>query len=456
MAKEVDLKKKVVAQTPSAPVKPNKPDPSGLRIPPPTQPPGRQIPLAPGQVLHGPGSKNPALTPMELAALTKIGWKPGDPVPSSIPPEVIEIAQQIHDEALVPTPPIDPNSPRTVLEVVDVSQVSPEKRAEVDRVLKDAAAFMRAQRAAPATPPVARKAPAAPPPSEEDVTVASQAIPGWKPPNDPGYQPAIPTYPDLRKKRPEPPAPPPAEEPSDPMAAMGIDLDRLGDGDELVVELPTSRDEQPKVREEAAGEAEAPAPSAVGATAPVTECPHCGWSLELPDIPEPDYGEKQAFLQSILGQKSFIKEYDLLGGALKVRFRTLNVREIDIIYRQVFLERERGVVQTIDDYWERTNRYRLYLQTCQLTSASFHHDLPDGYDAETSPHAEAHWKFDPPEDPRETGLPIIESYFVDCILTTEHLNRAINNQCLRFNRLVAKLEAMIDNSDFWRPTEALS
>jgi hypothetical protein len=32
----------------------------------------------------------------------------------------------------------------------------------------------------------------------------------------------------------------------------------------------------------------------------------------------------------------------------------------------------------------------------------------------------------------------------------------VNNQCAMFNRLVAKLEALVDNSDFWQPTGAPS
>ncbi len=450
MAKDVDLRKRVVPQTTAAPQKPERADPSGLRIPPAAQAPRRGMPLAPGQVIRAGASNQPAMTPMELAALTQMGWKPGDPIPESIPPEIAAIATQIRDEALRPMPPIDPNTPRTKLEVVDIAQTSPQKQAEVRQVLKDAADYLRR----PQDPPVVSKAPAAAPVAEEDVTIASQAIPGWTPPGDPGYKPAIPTYPDLRRKPAKPVAPEPepvANEPTDPLAALGISPEQLEDTDQLIVELPTTRGAQPQVQAPVAAAPEEQ-PSATGATPTLTDCPHCGWQLHLPDIAEPSYGEKQSFLQSILGQKPYIRDYELLGGALTVRFRTLTVKEIDVIYHQVFLERERGTIQTIDDYWERINRYRLYLQTCQVATSTFRHDLPDGYSQETNPFAEAHWQFDPPEDPRETGLPIIETYFVEHVLNTEHLNRSVNNQCLRFNRLVARLEALMDNSDFWKPT----
>lgn len=443
MAKDVDLRKRVVPQPTATPPKPERADPSGLRIPPAAQAPRRGMPLAPGQVIRAGASNQPAMTPMELAALTEMGWKPGDPIPESIPPEIVAIATQIRNEALRPVPPIDPATPPTKLEVVDISQVSPQKQAEVRQALRDAADYLRT----PQAPPRVSKAP----PPEENVTVASQAIPGWTPPGDPGYKPSIPTYPDLRRKPAQPvvPEPEPESEPTDPLAALGVSAEQLEGTDQLIVELPTTREAQPKVQ---VAETPAETPSETGATPALTDCPHCGWQLHLPDIAEPGYSEKQSFLQSILGQKPYVREYSLLGGALTVRFRTLTVKEIDVIYHQVFLERERGTIQTIDDYWERINRYRLYLQTCQVASATFRHDLPDGYSQETNPFAEAHWQFDPPEDPRETGLPIIEGYFVEHVLSTEHLNRAVNNQCLRFNRLVAKLEALMDNSDFWKPT----
>jgi hypothetical protein len=160
-----------------------------------------------------------------------------------------------------------------------------------------------------------------------------------------------------------------------------------------------------------------------------------------------------AFIQAILGQKPFIRDYLLLGGKLRIRFRTLTVREIDTIYKQVLLEQERGLVTTMEDYVERLSRYRLYLQTIQVVAApSFQHDLPDGYDQETNPHAEAFYKFEAPADPRETALPQIEDFMVTDVFRTEMIQRIAHNQMLRFNRLVAKLEALVDNSDFWQPT----
>ena len=145
-----------------------------------------------------------------------------------------------------------------------------------------------------------------------------------------------------------------------------------------------------------------------------------------------------------------------MDGAVRMRFRTLTTKEIDTIYKQVFHERDLGIILTPEDYWERINRYRLYLQLTQLISSAFHHDLPDGYDAQSNPHAEGFWEFDPPKNPQATGLPQIELFMNGELLRTETIQRVVNHQCGQFNRLVARLEALVDNSDFWKPIESRS
>lgn len=415
MAKNVDLRNRVVHNPAEPPKKPPKADPSGLKVPPAA------------------GSKPvPKLTPLEQQALEQSGWKPGQPVPDELPAHVAAMAQQLHAQAGQPQ--------MSKVETVDVLQEAPDAQL---RILRSA----QAKKAAPDVSSMLREPPA--------VDMASQAVPGWKPPNMPGYTPVVQNpeaeLPTGKQTRPGP-------DPRDPLG-LGIDLDTLGDNEEIVVQLPTEPGQQQKVEvrsktdEPQTSPAQDPQPSMTSGSLADTECPHCGWTLSMPDIPEPAYHEKQAFLQAVLGQKPFIKQYELLGGALRVRFRTLATKEVDTIYRQVMLERQKGLVSTVEDYWEKINRYRLYLQTCHLSSEHFQHDLPDGYDRETNPNAEGVWQFDPVEDdPRETGLPQIEQHFLRSVFTTEVIHRTINNQCSRFNRLVAKLEAMMDNSDFWRQT----
>ena len=141
-----------------------------------------------------------------------------------------------------------------------------------------------------------------------------------------------------------------------------------------------------------------------------------------------------------------------MGGQLIVRIRTLSSREIDTIYQQVAYEKASGLYSEAMESWGAVNRYRNYLQLQCLNGEGLCCDLPDGYDRETNPHAEAFWSFSSPDNPRETGLPQIAKYITQEVLNTEMLERVVSVTCNNFNRLVARLEALVDNSDFWQPT----
>jgi len=181
-------------------------------------------------------------------------------------------------------------------------------------------------------------------------------------------------------------------------------------------------------------------------------CPHCGWDLAMPDIPEPDDAAKQAFLVSILGHKPFIKTYDLMGGALSVTFRSLTSREIDQIYRQAYRERDRGELKNDADAWERINRLRLYLQLLQTRSNQASRDLPDGLSPATTPHATTHWSDTAGASSGELFL-TVENHVLNHVLTTESIHRIVYQYLGQFNRLVSKMEAMTASPDFWKATE---
>jgi hypothetical protein len=190
----------------------------------------------------------------------------------------------------------------------------------------------------------------------------------------------------------------------------------------------------------------------------LTHCPHCQWDLSIPDMAEPPYADKMSFLHCMIGDKPYLKEIPLFGGAVVVTLRTLTTKEIDRIYGQAYKDRQDGKLPNELDYWERINRYRLMLQLQSFRSNGangFSKDLPDGYSQATNPTATGFWVTAEQEgnmSPGETGLPDIEAWLVDEVLKTEAVFRVVNNACNQFNRLVARLEAMADNTDFWKPT----
>ena len=243
--------------------------------------------------------------------------------------------------------------------------------------------------------------------------------------------------------------------PSREAAPIGLAVEEEPELPPMPVEQDSEAPELPPLADEdAMPEVEGdPAPLSAGGATPHENCPHCGWDLKSPTIKEPSYEEKMGFLQSVLGQRTFINQYEIFGGAVVIRFRTLTTKEMDVVYSQVFQEREAGVVTTVQDYWEKVNRYRLYLQLVYLAAkdGSFTYQLPRGYSEDTNPHAESFYEYEP-ETPDGTFLPKIENHILENVLRTESIQRSVNTLCARFNRLLAKLEALIDNSDFWKAT----
>ena len=195
-------------------------------------------------------------------------------------------------------------------------------------------------------------------------------------------------------------------------------------------------------------------------TPAMTHCPHCQWDLKMPDgVGEPSQRQKLVFVQALLSQRCFTDEVELLGGQLLVEFRSLTIREIDAIYQQAFRDRESGRITTELDFWERVNRYRLYLQLRRLRSTNpavgLHHDLPEGLSPDTNAQARTFWQDKPLAGQFDSPLVEIETKIMQEVLPTEGLFRVVHASGSRFNRLVAKLEAMVDHSDFWKPTVPL-
>jgi hypothetical protein len=225
---------------------------------------------------------------------------------------------------------------------------------------------------------------------------------------------------------------------------------------------PPAAEEPPVNTEPATGELEKPATLN-------QLCIQCGWDQDVPTIPEPDHQDKVAFLQTILGQKVFVKRYALFGGSLRVTFRTLTIREIDTLYQETYRAQKVGIVSTSQDYYEYLNRQRLFLQLIGLTAeqSALHIKLPDGLTKETHPEANRYWldhlqqenyyKEPDPSDPNSPSLMMqVQDYMLDRIIRTEQLQRTITHTCNKFNRLVAKLESCVDNPDFWNETKPQS
>ena len=402
----VDLTNRVTGQA-------RAPGPAPLKTPGPATRPAHALPMAPGQIVAT-ANGEPALTAYERQNLERIGWQPGMNIPENIADVAAAIKAAEASQPMEPPVPLD--TPVTKLETVDISQLDPSSRAEVLRKIREVQGVHRA---------------AAPAPAVEAPSIASQAIPGYRHP-DPNYRPSVPSAPYRAQ---------PQRAQADPEVEVDVAPPFVP------LATPTVVPPEPPKAE----------PEGVSDTGGDTKnCPHCGWDFTQPTIEEPSYVEKQSFLQSILGQKSFLREYSLFGGSLKVVFRTLTTAEVDKIYAQVLGESKNGELPTMLDYWEKINRYRLYLQVFRLEVPNVKvHDLPEGFTEETNPHAASHWKVNL-AGPEDTGLPAVADYVAKEVLGVESVHRCVQTQCTRFNRLVSRLEALMDNSDFWHKTKEQS
>jgi len=152
--------------------------------------------------------------------------------------------------------------------------------------------------------------------------------------------------------------------------------------------------------------------------------------------------DKLSFLQATLGNVPWQRLFSLMNGNLQVTLRQLRPSEVDACFEQSFYERDNlGLDQM--SFLEQINRYRLVLQLV---------DVRSGDKLETFPHDLAGWGGGR-ENNNPTILPQILSQVYEKVMGTESINRILSLAVGNFNRLVMKLEANIENPDFWPEAE---
>lgn len=371
--------------------------PDQIQMPPPAQPlpPGMQgtPPLPVGVPVS-----TKSYTASELATLKTIpGWNEGDPVPSDMAETIANLGQ----EAVVSAtntdrmrPPIAMDTPPLVVpKPVDISQLPPEKRAEVQ------AHFDRAKEAE------AERARLGALPQTQDPSVKA-AILGQNVTHVPlvdDRKQATYAGTDVSKSEPAP--------------AQGIQSDQA--------QAPTTED-------------------TTGANTPVlTKCPHCEWDLSVTDDSMPSESDKQRFLMAQMGGIAFQKSYTLLGGNLIVEYRELTPKEVNALYKQVYAERTRGEVVEPMDFIEAIMQYRMCLALVVFKTSEQSHEFPSDLSG---------WAGEE-EEGEPTLLPSIHKAVYDAVIKTESLNRILAGTLAHFGRILAKMEGNVENPDFWEQTE---
>jgi hypothetical protein len=376
------------------------------------------LPLPTGKAMVGSagvGIDPRHMTPTERATLEAIGWDDTMPIPRNMA-DLIEAATKTQLDAPVPLP-VDPRTPPIKVNTVNLEDLPEAKQKEL-------LAAMRASFETEKTMADAKVA-------QSEAAIREMVSPGVE-----GARGAV----DQAVKAFQEKVRADAEEPFVTVADGG--------------------------QKPAAAPAPAPAPvtkSDTGADAHPADCPHCGWDLASPTSPSRPYAEKMAFLHCMLGGKPYRKEVPAV--------RRPAARHVPDADRP----RDRHRATSRRTRTARPARPRPSWTTGSTSTATaccsssrssgptgpatFFQDLPDGYSKTTNPDCDrvlGRPRAGGRARAGPSGLPAIEDWIVDNVLKTEAVIRVVNTACRDFNRLVARMEAMADNSDFWNPTGAQS
>ena len=177
-----------------------------------------------------------------------------------------------------------------------------------------------------------------------------------------------------------------------------------------------------------------------------TPCARCGWPRHLTDPIEPTEDDKTTFVQCMLGQRQFEKSYELFGGQLRLRVRSIMPMEADIIWQQIAADYEKKRIRTAIDERDFGNRYRACLQLIGIEGLGQPVILPQSYDEWTA-------SVGPSEDP-DTPVRLIYEKLQKDLAVSESIHRTITNTVAEFNQLQVKMEANSQNADFWKATDA--
>jgi hypothetical protein len=184
-------------------------------------------------------------------------------------------------------------------------------------------------------------------------------------------------------------------------------------------------------------------------------CPHCGVSPATPPLSTPTREDKLLFLQCLLGDTLFKKEYTAFGGNVRFAFRTLRTAELDLIYQEAFDLKSKNIIQTAEDFYQHVFSTRVYVQLLSVTSTfGIRHGLPDGLLRRICPEATSTWdELCPENEAKESLFTRITGYINSKVLRTEPIMSAAKTFCEDFNKLVVTLELNKNNDPFWKEIE---
>jgi len=377
-------KKKIRIGQPPPPPRPQ-PQPAGDMPRPPSIPGVGQMPFPAGKVF---------LLPEEVATLSKLGWKPGDPIPSNLAKALQAEEEAVRKEMDNAPPPVDPDTPPVVVpRAVPIEALPPERQQALQNLLA-------------------------------------------------GYKQALST-----------PSQPDAPMQADPSVLAAIQQASAGAGRVNVVDsgtkggiviggnpAPVAPEPTPAL----------PPANLAGAAQSLHHCPRCNFRLSDSMTMVPDENDKMFFLASVLGGKTgrFKKTINLFGGRVQVTFRSLEIAESELCLTQLAYDRRDDQALDYSQAAMRMMDYRLALSLDSYRIGDDFQELPENVDD---------WEIEssgPGSDKPQTKLPKMVHWLqTNTALRSEVVWRQAGQASLRFEQLFAHLEAKALDPDFWQAIE---
>lgn len=333
------------------------------------------------------------LTDFEAEGLKVLGFDPTKPIPTDLADKIAAAHEALKGPVPLPVPMDTP--PLNIPKAVDVRTLPAEKQRELSGLLQSF------QSAVPSNP---GPGPVRPP-------VVNDLRPGMA-------------------STPPPPTPSPYAA-AEALQQEGVDRARAAHA-QGVAEGRASVEAQPQ------GDG--------GGLLVPAACPHCGFDLKKDDPTEVTSDDKLAFVQAVLGQGRFRKTYDLLGGRLKVTFRSLLVSESNMAFRQVLVDAQADLknrmVSDTPFYWRNLTTYRTILALESVDSDSTGVvEIPAIGDIEVDADAFAF---------PDTKLVAVHDRIVEMAMPTEHLQSIVGHCYNEFQALCDKLTVMAEDPNFYK------
>lgn len=174
-----------------------------------------------------------------------------------------------------------------------------------------------------------------------------------------------------------------------------------------------------------------------------THCGRCGWKLD-DQVSEPSVHDKLAYVQTVLGEGRFRKEYMIFDRRIVFILRSLLPSELDLAQHQLAMDVQKGRIATAVEYDYRYNNYKLAMSIERLQRAGKAPMVLQPVGKLTFDHTKY-----------ETALPSLVTWFDENVYMSDTVRRLIGQEWMRFGKLFDHLESRAAEPSFWKGIEAL-